>query len=253
MKISYLPEVISPTETTIVPIVNTSGVSKKVKLKTLENFSGEGLIANVFPGNNISLNPSPATTTSTISFSFPGSIYPFPGETSNIPLGWLLCNGQAVSRAVYKDLFDIVGITYGAGDNRTTFTLPDLRGRTVFGKETMGGISGSGRLTNTLFGNIDGTTLGAEGGEQSHTLTPSEASLRSHTHSFSASTTIYSGPQSVDDRSSGCDTPGVAGANCNQVAHVMPYQFTTLATADSTATPHNNLPPLVFLNWVIKY
>jgi microcystin-dependent protein len=249
MKISFLPEVTSPSGTTIVPIVNASGSSRKVQLSSLNAFSGAGTVGNVFPGGNVLLTPSPATTTSAISFSFPGSIYPFPD--SNIPDGWLLCNGQAVSRAVYASLFDAIGITYGAGDNRTTFTLPDLRGRSIFGRETMGGVSSSGRLTNSISGNFDGAILGSTGGEEAHTLTPSEASLRSHNHSYSASTTITSGNQSVDARSSACNTSN-PGTDCGG-AIGMSYQFTTLASSDSSATPHNNLPPLVFLNWVIKY
>ena len=43
------------------------------------------------------------------------------------PTGFLLCNGQAVSRTTYADLFAIVGTTYGAGDGSTTFNTPDLR------------------------------------------------------------------------------------------------------------------------------
>jgi microcystin-dependent protein len=249
MKISYLPEVTSPSDATVIPIINASGSSRKVKLLTLNNFSGTGNVGNVFPGGNVALAPSPATTISTISFSFPGSIYPFPD--SNIPDGWLLCNGQAVGRATYASLFETIGITYGPGDNRTTFNLPDLRGRSIFGKETMGGASSSGRLTNSISGNFDGATLGSTGGEDAHTLTPSESPLRSHTHSYSASTTIYSGNQVVDARSSGCSTD-VPGTECGGSV-AMAYQFTTIASSDSAATPHNNLPPLVFLNWVIKY
>lgn len=57
--------------------------------------------------------------------------------SSNIPpAGWLICDGQAVSRTTYADLFAVIGITYGAGDGTTTFNVPDLRGRTVVGLNT---------------------------------------------------------------------------------------------------------------------
>lgn len=249
MKISFLPEITSPTGSTVIPIVNASGSSRKVQLSALNNYSGVGTVGNVFAGSNISLSPSPATTTSVVGFSFPGSIYPFPDN--NIPDGWLLCNGQAVSRSTYSVLFDTIGITYGSGDNRTTFNLPDLRGRTVVGLETMGGVSSSGRLSNSLSGNLDGTVLGAVGGTEKHTLTLTQASIRSHTHSYSASSVIYSGNQAVDARSSGCNTNN-PGTGCGGGV-AMSYQFTTLAVSDPSATAHNNLPPLVFLNWVIKY
>ncbi|WP_258547253.1 phage tail protein [Thalassospira xiamenensis] len=54
-----------------------------------------------------------------------GAVMPFAMDTA--PNGWLPCDGSAVSRAVYADLFAAVGETWGAGDGSTTFNLPDLR------------------------------------------------------------------------------------------------------------------------------
>lgn len=51
------------------------------------------------------------------------------------PPGWLLCNGQAVSRAAYSELFAILGEACGAPDLET-FNLPDLRGRVVIGVDS---------------------------------------------------------------------------------------------------------------------
>lgn len=56
-----------------------------------------------------------------------GAIIPFAG--SNIPAGYLLCNGATVSRTTYANLFKVIGTTWGAGDGSTTFKLPDARGR----------------------------------------------------------------------------------------------------------------------------
>ena len=53
--------------------------------------------------------------------------------TSNIPEGFLLCNGAAVSRTDYARLFEAIGTIYGAGDGETTFNLPDLRDRFIEG------------------------------------------------------------------------------------------------------------------------
>lgn len=47
--------------------------------------------------------------------------------------GWLLCNGAAVSRTTYKDLFAVIGTKFGVGDGTTTFNLPDFRSRTFWG------------------------------------------------------------------------------------------------------------------------
>ena len=102
-----------------------------------------------------------------------GCVMPFAGATP--PDGWLLCYGQAVSRTSYSDLFAAIGTTYGAGDGSTTFNLPDLRGRVAAGKDDMGG-SAAGRLTSA----VSGATLGASGGEQSHTLSTAEIPAHNH-------------------------------------------------------------------------
>jgi len=50
------------------------------------------------------------------------------------PGGWLLCDGSAVSRTTYADLFALIGTTYGAGDSATTFNVPDLRDEFIRGR-----------------------------------------------------------------------------------------------------------------------
>lgn len=72
-----------------------------------------------------------------------GVIYPYTG--SAIPNGFLLCNGAAVSRTKYAKLFDAIGTTYGAGDGRTTFNLPNLKQRMLIG-------SGDGMSTGSMGG-----------------------------------------------------------------------------------------------------
>lgn len=89
--------------------------------------------------------------------------------------------GQPLSRTTYAALhalFASAGYPYGSGDGSTTFNLPDLRGRGLFGKDDMGG-SAANRITAGGSG-ITGTALGAAGGAETHTLTA--AQLASHTH-----------------------------------------------------------------------
>lgn len=86
--------------------------------------------------------------------------------------------GQALSRTVYAPLFGLLGTTYGPGDGSTTFNLPDLRGRSLFGKDDMGG-SAANRITAGGSG-ISGNQLGAAGGAETHALTT--AQLASHNH-----------------------------------------------------------------------
>lgn len=62
-----------------------------------------------------------------------------PYAASTLPTGWLLCDGSAVSRTTYADLFAIVSTTWGTGDGATTFNLPDLRGAAPAGVGTSTG------------------------------------------------------------------------------------------------------------------
>ena len=60
-----------------------------------------------------------------------GTVTAFAGGSA--PTGYLLCNGNAVSRTTESALFAVIGTIYGIGDGSTTFNLPDLRGRVVAG------------------------------------------------------------------------------------------------------------------------
>ena len=74
-----------------------------------------------------------------------GAVLYFAGRTA--PAGWLKANGAAVSRTAYAALFAAIGTTYGAGDGRSTFNLPDLRGEFIRGWD-----DGRGVDTGHLFG-----------------------------------------------------------------------------------------------------
>lgn len=82
-----------------------------------------------------------------------------PWHSDTPPTGWLLCNGQAISRTTYSALFALIGTVYGSGDGSTTFNLPDYKGKTIIGKD-------SGQ---TEFNAINNT-----GGGKTHTLTKNE-------------------------------------------------------------------------------
>lgn len=56
-----------------------------------------------------------------------GLIFPFAGPDTKVPAGYLLCNGQAVSRTAYFSLFQVIGVAYGGGDGINTFNVPDFR------------------------------------------------------------------------------------------------------------------------------
>lgn len=62
-----------------------------------------------------------------------GTILPFAGANS-IPEGYLVCDGSAISRTTYAQLYAVIGNTYGAGDGSTTFNVPNLKGRYIEGQ-----------------------------------------------------------------------------------------------------------------------
>jgi microcystin-dependent protein len=94
-----------------------------------------------------------------------GVITQYGGTTA--PTGWLLCQGQAISRvnALYTRLFTAIGTNYGIGDGSTTFNVPNLQGRIPVGKDA----------TQSEF-----DALAETGGSKTSTL--STANLPSHQH-----------------------------------------------------------------------
>jgi microcystin-dependent protein len=159
------------------------------------------------------------------------SLMPYAG--SSAPTGYLLCDGAAISRTTYSDLFGIVGTTYGVGDGSTTFNIPDLRGRVVAGQDDMGGTSAN-RLTNpssTLNG-IDGDVLGGFGGSETHTLTI--AQMPSHDHGGGTVGTSH-----ISDVSGG-------GGRTH------PSNNGGSVTSQGNGDAHNNVQPTIILNYIIK-
>ena len=85
-----------------------------------------------------------------------GTVLSFAGNTA--PSNYLLCDGSAVSRITYADLFNVIGTTYGAGDGSSTFNLPNLVDRFVEGG------SASGTVKNAGLPNITGRRVAIWGG-----------------------------------------------------------------------------------------
>jgi microcystin-dependent protein len=201
-----------------------------------------------------------------------GAVTAFAGSVA--PTSWLLCYGQNVSRTVYAPLFAVIGTTYGAGDGTTTFTVPDMRGRAVAGKDDMGGTAAS-RLTATVLSAAN--TLGATGGTQTHTMTSAEMPVHTHTqnahghvvsaNSFASDLQIVVGPIGADgNKYSFTDSGNDASSNTavlyardttatNQTTSITPAGTIAMTNATFPATAggsSQNVQPTIILNYIIR-
>lgn len=153
---------------------------------------------------------------------------PFIGEIrllsfSFAPKGWALCNGQLLPINQNQALFSILGTTYG-GDGRTTFALPDLRGRTPL---HVG----------------EGVNLGERAGSESVTLT--QAQVPPHAHTLAVS----SQRASLDDPAG-----SYWAADASQSRYATSSDTTMAGGLVSTVgggQPHENRQPLLALTFAI--
>lgn len=165
--------------------------------------------------------------------------------TTTAPTGWLLANGDIVSRSTYSALFSAIGTVYGAGDGSTTFALPDMRSRVPIAVGTGTGLSAR--------------TLGGTVGTESHTLTSGNipqmttgfmSANASHNHSLNKEVLTYvaSGGSRYDPYPGSVWTGSIAAGltiNSTNTDHTH-----TVGTASPTAI--SNLQPSIGLNFIIK-
>ena len=154
--------------------------------------------------------------------------------TATAPSGFLLCNGQTVSRSTYAALFAILGVVFGSGDGTTTFTLPDYRDRMPVGA---------------------GTTYSANstGGSK-------DAVIVSHTHTATSTVTDPSHSHNIqhdnDSDSAGSYLSGASNMS-PQVAWATDSATTGITVATTNASTgvsgtNANLPPYLGVYFIIK-
>lgn len=150
-----------------------------------------------------------------------GTIVSYAGLTA--PNGWLICNGQSLSKNDYLDLFNVIEYTYG-GEN-DNFNIPNLNGKIPVGLDT----------TQTEFDEI-----GKTGGEKKHTLTVDE--MPTHNHDM----------YSLNNSGDGTITSG-GGITQDSGAPYKTYYAKFAMENSGGGQAHNNLQPYITLNYIIKY
>ena len=152
------------------PSTTTIGIVEKNEIEKLHGLSGD--IATTSYVQQQIADTLAGLTGGSVTFTYPtidtpsGTILMFGGLSA--PFGYLICDGAAVSRATYSNLFSAIGTVHGAGNGTTTFNLPNLKGRIPVG----------GDGTQTEF-----DQLGKTGGAKSHTHTNATGSGAAGTHS----------------------------------------------------------------------
>ena len=139
------------------------------------------------------------------------------------PRGWALCDGQILPINQNQSLYSLLGTTYG-GDGRTTFALPDLRGRTPIHRS-------------------DTHPQGQKGGEETHTL--SGAEMPQHTHVARASASPGNSPIAAGNVLA--DSAVQLYANPNHLTELRPG---TVANAGG-GQGHENMQPYLAVNFCI--
>ncbi len=197
------------------------------------------------------------------------------GELNTVPIGGMifylggtspstslaLPYGQAISRTTYSTLFGLTGTAHGVGDGSTTFNLPDIRGRTVFGQDNMGGTTAS-RITNAGSG-VVGTTIGATGGAQTHSIV--QANLPNVNFTVSGITAaITNGDVTIPVKSNGASSgagassaQGSVDGGTNSLAAnsgTIGVNITAQGSAASggSGTAFNTLPPAIILPFLVR-
>ena len=202
-----------------------------------------------------------------------GTIKPWGKSTAHD--GYLLCDGSAVSRTTYADLFAVVGTTYGAGDTSTTFNVPDLQGKFPQGKSGTTNLATTGGA-NTVTVAVTNNQAAANTNNQSVTVTGSisntsltTAQLASHCHNATCWTGSSGGSTKVIDRNFTQVVNTASGfgswfSNTNQgsgtghnhshtLSGTLTGSVTTALTGAVTAAGNNSFSPFVIVQYIIKH
>ncbi|OZN49434.1 hypothetical protein CF595_05135 [Gallibacterium anatis] len=155
--------------------------------------------------------------------------------SAKAPTGWLKANGAAVSRTTYAALFAVIGTTFGAGDERTTFNLPDLRGEFIRGLD-------EGRAIDIS------RTLGSQQGDAMRNITGSFDIRGVYNANGSPHGTVVVRTNGIIK-----STPGSAWDSISRLSGSSNTTTVTIDAARSVPTANENRPRNIALLACIKY
>jgi microcystin-dependent protein len=181
-------------------------------------------------------NVSFSTIKNSVGATPAGFVGTFAGASA--PAGWLLCDGAAVSRTTYADLFTAISTVYGVGDNSTTFNVPDMRETLIVGV----GTRGAGVTAHDTY------TLGQFKDDQE----------QGHFHNFNIGTVANNANADLDttcyaaSRSSSGSGHGRTTANAtpSSIMVIAPITDGTNGTPRTGTTTHGKQ---IGMNYIIKY
>ena len=166
-----------------------------------------------------------------MSTPFIGQITMFGGNFA--PRGWALCDGQLLPINSYSALFSILGTTYG-GDGRTTFALPDLRGRVAVHPGSGPGLSAY--------------RLGQKGGVETVTLTTSE--IPAHSHALNINSSNGNTSNGTDAVIAGYGTSAPPVGNFTNAGANSTASSSSIANAGGSQG-HSNVQPFGCVEFII--
>ena len=200
-----------------------------------------------------------------------GAIKPWTKTTA--PDGYLLCDGSAVSRTTYADLFAVISTTYGVGDGSTTFNVPQLQGKMPQGYDgntyNLAGTGGANTVSvavtnNQAANNASNQSVTITGSISNTSLTTAQLSSHSHGGDF-----WKFNPQTPDNRMTGISSDGLGGINkgpntnssgsgtghnhAHTLSGTLVGNVTTSLTGSVTAAGTNSFSPFVVVNYIIKH
>ena len=211
-----------------------------------------------------------------------------PWGKSTAPTGYVLCNGAAISRTDYADLYGVIGTTYGTGDGSSTFNVPNLAGKMPQGYDgntyNMAGTGGANTVTVAVTNNQAATSTSTQavsitGSIDNTSLTAAQTA--SHTHEMVVGWTEQGGgtssafcygegmgnvqsraacnaaklvPQSWTDGNVVCNSGSGTGHNhAHTLSGTLTGSVSTNLTGAVTASGTNSFSPYVVVNYIIKH